>query len=191
MKAVRGCGAGCAPCCSAKGMRRRSATRSRTPSTRPRTSRSSAATFRRPSGRCCATCLHFGDRTVGEVAVTRGDIVSVPSTVSFEGLIAAFAEAEHSRLPVTGENLDEVIGMIHIKDVFKAQEDPSRPRSIEGLLRTPLFVPESMGVLDLLARMRTERDPSGHRRRRVRRHRGPGHDRGRRRGDRRRDRGRA
>ena len=101
--------------------------------------------------------LHFGDRTVGEVAVTRGDIVSVPSTVSFEDLIAAFAEAEHSRLPVTGEDLDEVIGMIHIKDVFKAQKDPTRPRTIEGLLRTPLFVPESMGVLDLLARMRTER----------------------------------
>ena len=101
--------------------------------------------------------LHFGDRTVGEVAVTRGDIVSVPSNVSFEELIAAFAEAEHSRLPVTGEDLDEVIGMIHIKDVFKAQKDPSRPRTIEGLLRAPLFVPESMGVLDLLARMRTER----------------------------------
>jgi CBS domain containing-hemolysin-like protein len=101
--------------------------------------------------------LHFGDRTVGEVAVTRGDIVSVPSTVSFEELIAAFAEAEHSRLPVTGEDLDEVIGMIHIKDVFKAQKDPTRPRTIDGLLRTPLFVPESMGVLDLLARMRTER----------------------------------
>jgi CBS domain containing-hemolysin-like protein len=101
--------------------------------------------------------LHFGDRTVGEVAVTRGDIVSVPSTVSFEQLIAAFADAEHSRLPVTGEDLDEVIGMIHIKDVFKAQKDPTRPRTIEALLRTPLFVPESMGVLDLLARMRTER----------------------------------
>jgi CBS domain containing-hemolysin-like protein len=101
--------------------------------------------------------LHFGDRTAGEIAVTRGDIVAVPRTISFEGLIAAFAEAEHSRLPVTGDGLDEVIGMIHIKDVFKAQEDPSRPRSIEGLLRTPLFVPESMGVLDLLARMRTGR----------------------------------
>ncbi|HET9336951.1 MAG TPA: hemolysin family protein [Sphingomicrobium sp.] len=101
--------------------------------------------------------LHFGDRTVGEVAVTRGDIISVPSTATFDELIAAFAEAEHSRLPVTGEDLDEVIGMIHIKDVFKAQKDPSRPRTIDGLLRTPLFVPESMGVLDLLARMRTER----------------------------------
>ena len=101
--------------------------------------------------------LHFGDRTVGEVAVTRGDIVSVKSSVTFDQLIAAFADAEHSRLPVTGEDLDEVIGMIHIKDVFKAQKDPTRPRTIEGLLRAPLFVPESMGVLDLLARMRTER----------------------------------
>jgi len=110
-----------------------------------------------PERQMLRNLLHFGDRTVGEIAVTRGDIVSVPSTISFEGLIAAFAEAEHSRLPVTGDDLDEVIGMIHIKDVFKAQEDPSRPRSIEGLLRTPLFVPESMGVLDLLARMRTER----------------------------------
>jgi CBS domain containing-hemolysin-like protein len=101
--------------------------------------------------------LQFGDRTVGEIAVTRGDIVSVASTIGFDGLVAAFADAEHSRLPVTGEDLDEVIGMIHIKDVFKAQEDASRPRTIEGLLRAPLFVPESMGVLDLLARMRTER----------------------------------
>ena len=101
--------------------------------------------------------LHFGDRTVGEVAVTRGDIVAVPATISFDTLVAAFAEAEHSRLPVTGDGLDEVIGMIHIKDVFKAQQDPARPRTIESLLRTPLYVPESMGVLDLLARMRTER----------------------------------
>ena len=101
--------------------------------------------------------LHFGDRTAGEIAVTRGDIVSVPATIAFEDLVAAFAEAEHSRLPVTGESLDEVIGMIHIKDVFKAQFDTSRPRSVEALLRSPLFVPESMGVLDLLARMRHER----------------------------------
>ena len=101
--------------------------------------------------------LHFGDRSVGEIAVTRGDIVSVPSTIGFDALVAAFADAEHSRLPVTGDDLDEVIGMIHIKDVFKAQQDPARPRTIDALLRAPLYVPESMGVLDLLARMRTGR----------------------------------
>jgi CBS domain containing-hemolysin-like protein len=101
--------------------------------------------------------LHFGDRTAGEIAVTRGDIVAVPANISFDDLVAAFADAEHSRLPVTGGSLDEVVGMIHIKDVFKAQFDESRPRSVEALLRLPLFIPESMGVLDLLARMRHER----------------------------------
>ncbi len=101
--------------------------------------------------------LHFGDRTAGEVAVTRGDIVAVPDTISFDQLEAAFAEAGHSRLPVYGESLDHVIGMIHMKDVFVVSRDPARDRSINGLMRTPLFVPESMGVLDLLARMRGER----------------------------------
>ena len=101
--------------------------------------------------------LHLGDRTAGDICVTRGEIMSVPSTISFEELIRAFADAGHSRLPVYGESLDEVVGMIHIKDVFIADFDPARDRSIQALMRTPLFVPESMGVIDLLARRRAER----------------------------------
>jgi CBS domain containing-hemolysin-like protein len=101
--------------------------------------------------------LHFGEQTAGDICVTRGDIIAVPSNISFDNLMRAFAEAEHSRLPVYGESLDEVVGMVHIKDVFMALNDPSRERSIPSLLRVPLFVPESMGVIDLLARMRAER----------------------------------
>jgi CBS domain containing-hemolysin-like protein len=101
--------------------------------------------------------LHFGDRTAGDVAVTRGEIIAVPDTISFDQLANAFAEAGHSRLPVYGESLDAVIGMVHIKDVFVAVRDPAKDRSLNALMRTPLFVPESMGVLDLLARMRAER----------------------------------
>ncbi|MCY7270427.1 MAG: hemolysin family protein [Sphingomonas bacterium] len=101
--------------------------------------------------------LHFGDRTAGEVAVTRGDMIAVPDTIAFDDLAAAFAEAGHSRLPVYANSLDHVVGMIHIKDVFVAARDPSIERTIAALLRTPLFVPESMGVLELLARMRAER----------------------------------
>jgi CBS domain containing-hemolysin-like protein len=101
--------------------------------------------------------LHFGERTAGDVCVTRGEIMSVPSTISFEDLVRAFADAEHSRLPVYGASLDNVVGMIHIKDVFKAQFDPTRDRSIAALLRDPLFIPESMSVIDLLARMRSQR----------------------------------
>ena len=101
--------------------------------------------------------LHFGERTAGDVCVTRGDIIAVPSTITFDQLVGAFADAEHSRLPVYGESLDEVVGMIHIKDVFQAANAPTRDRSIKALMREPLFIPESMGVLDLLARMRSQR----------------------------------
>ena len=101
--------------------------------------------------------LHFGERNAGDICVTRGDIIAVPSTISFEDLIRAFVDAEHSRLPVYGESLDEVVGMVHIKDLFIANFDPSRDRSMSSLMRTPLFVPESMGAIDLLARMRSER----------------------------------
>jgi CBS domain containing-hemolysin-like protein len=101
--------------------------------------------------------LHFGEQTAGEIAVTRGDIVAVQSEISFDELVRAFAEAGHSRLPVYRESLDDVIGMIHIKDVFVASIDPARDRSLDALIREPLFVPESMGVLELLARMRADR----------------------------------
>ncbi|HWJ37978.1 MAG TPA: hemolysin family protein [Sphingomicrobium sp.] len=101
--------------------------------------------------------LHFGEQTAGDICVTRGDIMAVSSDISFEDLVRAFVDAGHSRLPVYGESLDAVIGMVHIKDVFMANVDPSRDRSLASLMREPLFVPESMGVIELLARMRSQR----------------------------------
>ena len=110
-----------------------------------------------PERQMLRNLLDFGDQTAGDICVTRGEIVAVPSTLSFDELIRAFAEAGHSRLPVYGESLDHVVGMIHVKDVFVANFDPTRDRSISALMREPLFVPESMGVIELLARMRAER----------------------------------
>ena len=101
--------------------------------------------------------LHFGEQTAGEIAVTRGDIIAVASDISFDELVRAFADAGHSRLPVYGESLDEVVGMVHIKDVFIANVDAAKDRSMAALMREPLFVPESMGVIELLARMRAQR----------------------------------
>jgi CBS domain containing-hemolysin-like protein len=102
--------------------------------------------------------LHFGESTAGDIAVPRGEIIAVPSTIGFAELVLAFAEAGHSRLPVYEASLDSCIGMVHIKDVFTLQvSGAAPPEDISSLIRTPLFVPESMGVLDLLARMRAER----------------------------------
>ncbi len=102
--------------------------------------------------------LHFGERTAADVAVPRSDIIAVPATIGFEELVTAFAEAGHSRLPVYEDSLDTVIGMIHVKDVFALKvQGAAPPEDLRTLMRTPLFVPESMGVLDLLARMRADR----------------------------------
>ena len=102
--------------------------------------------------------LHFGEKTAGDVAVPRGDIYAVPAETDFGALVAAFTEAGHSRMPVFEGSLDTVIGMIHVKDLFAVQVgDAPPPADIRTLMRTPLYVPESMGMLDLLARMRAER----------------------------------
>ena len=110
-----------------------------------------------PERQMLRNLLHFGEQTAGDICVTRGDIMAVPSDISFDDLIRSFADAGHSRLPVYGESLDEVIGMVHIKDVFMANFDASRDRSLTALIREPLFVPESMGVIEILARMRSQR----------------------------------
>lgn len=102
--------------------------------------------------------LHFGERDAGDVAVPRADIVAIPETASFRELVTLFAEAGHSRLPVYRDNLDGITGMIHIKDVFAIlAEGREEPEDISCLIRQPRFVPETMGVLDLLAEMRTTR----------------------------------
>jgi len=102
--------------------------------------------------------LHFGKRTVGDIGVPRGEIIAVPETIGFDELIARFAEAEHSRLPVYNEDLDHVTGMVHVKDVFRIiATGAPRPATIEGMIRQPRYVPSSMRILDLLAEMRETR----------------------------------
>lgn len=102
--------------------------------------------------------LEFGNRTVRDVAVLRSDIIAIEEGASFDALVQLFAEAGHSRLPVYRDTLDTVTGMIHVKDVFAilAGHAP-RPESITTLIRQPRYVPESMGVIDLLAEMRSHR----------------------------------
>ncbi|WP_420141673.1 hemolysin family protein [Sphingomonas sp.] len=102
--------------------------------------------------------LEFGERSAGDVGVPRGEIIAVPETIAFADLVAAFADAGHSRLPVYRDSLDEVVGMIHVKDVFAIlARGEAAPDTIAPLIRQPRYVPESMGVIDLLAEMRATR----------------------------------
>ncbi len=99
--------------------------------------------------------LHFGERDAGDVGVPRADIIAVEERTTFDHLVEIFAEAGHSRLPVYRGELDTIIGMVHIKDVFNILATGApRPEGIAALIRQPLYVPMSRGTLDLLADMR-------------------------------------
>ncbi len=102
--------------------------------------------------------LDFGERTVDDVGVPRADMVAVPETLTFLELVATLAQAPHSRLPVYRGTLDSVVGMVHIKDIFAMLAGgPPYPDNIEPLIRQPLYVPQSMSVLDLLGEMKAKR----------------------------------
>jgi CBS domain containing-hemolysin-like protein len=108
--------------------------------------------------------LHFGESRVGGVAVPRSDMVMFDISLGFPALVALLRESGHSRMPVWRGNTDQIIGMAHVKDIYAliahefghgASKLTDQP--IEPLLRPVLFVPASMRVVDLLARMRSGR----------------------------------
>ncbi len=100
--------------------------------------------------------LAFGNLTVDDVMVPRADIVAAERGTSLDEVIAIMAQEAHSRVPVYRDTLDDVIGMIHIKDVLPLA---ARKESVQltKLVREVLFVTPSMRVLDLMLQMRMSR----------------------------------
>ncbi len=102
--------------------------------------------------------LHFSEHDADDIAVPRGEIIAVDASISWEALVAAFSEHGHSRMPVYRDTLDQVIGMIHIKDVFPfLAERKAPPADWTTLMRQPLYVPQVRSALDVLADMRAQR----------------------------------
>lgn len=110
--------------------------------------------------------LHLGEECAGDIAVPRADMITFDADQGFAALVAKFRDAGHSRMPVWRGERDNIIGMIHIKDVYariadtfgdQASAAPLMDLAIEPLLREVLFVPASMAIVDLLARMRAGR----------------------------------
>lgn len=100
--------------------------------------------------------LDLGELRVDDVMVPRADIVSVGADTSLDDMIELFHKVLHSRFPVYLENLDDVQGMVHIKDLLSYWDDREN-FDLKGVMREVLFVPPSMAVLDLLLQMRQTR----------------------------------
>ena len=103
-----------------------------------------------------ANVLKLRRVTADDARVPRADIVAVPETITLPALIAVIKREGHSRLPVYRDSLDDIVGMIHIRDVFAHLEREGEFR-VADILRKPLFVPPSKPVLDLLLEMRQAR----------------------------------
>lgn len=101
--------------------------------------------------------LHFSEHDADDVAIPRGQIIAIPRSATWDEVVKAFAAHGHSRLPVYGETLDEVIGMMLIKDVFTFLAEGKTPKDWTQLMRQPLFVPQARNALDVLNDMRASR----------------------------------
>ncbi|WP_120008750.1 hemolysin family protein [Teichococcus vastitatis] len=100
--------------------------------------------------------LKLRGKTANDVMVPRADIVAMPEDLTLEQAIRLIQREGHSRFPVYREQLDDIVGMVHIKDVF-ASVGRDAPFSMAAVLRKPLFVVPSVPVLDLLLQMRQAR----------------------------------
>jgi magnesium and cobalt transporter len=101
--------------------------------------------------------LHFSEHDADDVAIPRGQIIAIPRSAGWDEVVKAFAEHGHSRLPVYADTLDEVIGMMLIKDVFTFLAEGKAPKDWLALMRQPLFVPQARNALDVLNDMRASR----------------------------------
>ena len=103
-----------------------------------------------------ANVLRLRETTADDVMVPRADIVAMRVDVTLEQALEQIRLEGHSRLPVFDEQLDDVVGMVHIKDVFSFV-GRSDAFSLRALLRKPLMVAPQIPVLDLLLQMRQAR----------------------------------
>jgi CBS domain containing-hemolysin-like protein len=104
--------------------------------------------------------LRFGELKVRDVMVPRAEIIAVDETIGLADLLMLFREAQHSRLPMFRETLDDPTGLIHVKDVLGLLQPEasgayclSPNARITSLRRPILFAPPSMRALDLLLKM--------------------------------------
>jgi CBS domain containing-hemolysin-like protein len=99
----------------------------------------------------------FADLTAGQVMVPRTELVGVPAATPIRDTVPLIGNLRETRLPVYGNDLDDVVGMLHVNDVLRALTTADAGTTAASVAREALTVPESLGAGDLLAEMRRRR----------------------------------
>jgi len=103
-----------------------------------------------------ANILKLRDKTVRDVMVPRADIVGIAADTPLDEVVRLIQAEAHSRYPIHRESLDDVIGMVHIKDVL-AYWGTAKKFNLRDILRRVVFVAPTLPVLDMLLDMRQSR----------------------------------
>jgi magnesium and cobalt exporter, CNNM family len=101
--------------------------------------------------------LEFGDKTVRDICVPRTKVVALPDTARFADLKVVLREHKLSRLPIYRGALDNIIGILHAKDLFDLTDQQEKSFRIEEYLDSPFLVPEFKPADELLREMRRRR----------------------------------
>lgn len=96
------------------------------------------------------------DRDAQDIMIPRLDMDAVAGSLSLEELVETFISTRHTRMPVYGDTLDNVVGIVHMSDVLSALARGNNAAALEDLMRQPEFVAENMAVDDLLHLMRSK-----------------------------------
>jgi putative hemolysin len=100
----------------------------------------------------------FGDKTARQIMVPRTEVVGIPQEITLRSLIELVADERFTRYPVYAETVDNIVGVVHVKDLFKLlrngfSEEHERTFNLESMLRPVLRVPETVHVADMLTQM--------------------------------------
>ncbi len=101
--------------------------------------------------------LEFGDTTAREIMTPRVNVIVIEDTVSFEEAIRIFNETGFSRIPVYHDQIDNITGILNVKDVFSAMVSHRKDSTIGEVMYDPMFVPETKKIDDLLKELQVHR----------------------------------
>ncbi|RJP75401.1 MAG: HlyC/CorC family transporter [Candidatus Zixiibacteriota bacterium] len=101
--------------------------------------------------------FEFSETTVREIMVPRVDIISLPLTANLDDVIRVLKEEGHSRLPIYHDNLDNIAGIIHVKDLLPYMQNGEIKVELADVLRLAHFVPEGKKIDDLLRQFQLEK----------------------------------
>jgi len=104
-----------------------------------------------------ARSISFWEKTAGDALVPRVSVAALTHDSSVADLVSVAVDTGHSRFPVYRDNLDDIIGLAHIKDIYRIPYDGRTSALVTEVMQDPLLVPESRKLGSLLAQMRRER----------------------------------